>query len=90
MKWLHAQNYANLGISCHPTAAGQAGGFHPVFGAAAGWSVGCADVHPGPRPRGERHQNAVVVVDLVGVGGGQEKSTGMTVIFAGPYSAGVR
>ncbi|MEV4131714.1 SGNH/GDSL hydrolase family protein [Dactylosporangium sp. NPDC049742] len=35
-KWLHALNYANLGISYHPTAAGQSGGYYPVFRSAAG------------------------------------------------------
>ncbi|MFJ6196319.1 SGNH/GDSL hydrolase family protein [Micromonospora sp. NPDC092111] len=35
-KWLHALNYLNLGISYHPTAAGQAGGYYPVFRSAAG------------------------------------------------------
>ncbi|MGI5240589.1 SGNH/GDSL hydrolase family protein [Dactylosporangium sp. CA-139066] len=35
-KWLHALNYASLGVSYHPTAAGQAGGFYPVFRAVAG------------------------------------------------------
>ncbi|RZU77256.1 GDSL-like lipase/acylhydrolase family protein [Micromonospora kangleipakensis] len=35
-KWLHALNYTNLGISYHPTAAGQAGGYYPVFRGAAG------------------------------------------------------
>ncbi|GAA2635818.1 SGNH family lipase [Dactylosporangium fulvum] len=35
-KWLHALNYLNIGISYHPTAAGQAGGYYPVFRNAAG------------------------------------------------------
>ncbi|MBO4210539.1 SGNH/GDSL hydrolase family protein [Micromonospora echinofusca] len=35
-KWLHALNYLNLGISYHPTAAGQSGGYYPVFRSAAG------------------------------------------------------
>lgn len=35
-KWLHALNYANLGISYHPTAAGQSGGYYPVFRSTAG------------------------------------------------------
>ncbi|MBQ0897557.1 SGNH/GDSL hydrolase family protein [Micromonospora sp. U56] len=35
-KWLHALNYANIGISYHPTAAGQSGGYYPVFRSAAG------------------------------------------------------
>jgi lysophospholipase L1-like esterase len=35
-KWLHALNYANLGVSYHPTAAGQSGGYYPVFRSAAG------------------------------------------------------
>ncbi|MCI4061833.1 SGNH/GDSL hydrolase family protein [Micromonospora sp. R77] len=35
-KWLHALNYLNIGISYHPTAAGQSGGYYPVFRNAAG------------------------------------------------------
>jgi len=35
-KWLHALNYVNLTKSYHPTAAGQAGGYYPVFRSAAG------------------------------------------------------
>lgn len=35
-KWLHALNFANLGVSYHPTAAGQSGGYYPVFRTAAG------------------------------------------------------
>ncbi|MFI5484569.1 SGNH/GDSL hydrolase family protein [Micromonospora echinaurantiaca] len=35
-KWLHALNFANLGISYHPTAAGQSGGYYPVFRSVAG------------------------------------------------------
>ncbi|MEO3775638.1 SGNH/GDSL hydrolase family protein [Micromonospora sp. B11E3] len=35
-KWLHALNYLNIGISYHPTAAGQAGGYYPVFRSVAG------------------------------------------------------
>jgi lysophospholipase L1-like esterase len=35
-KWLHALNYGNLTVSYHPTAAGQAGGYYPVFRSAAG------------------------------------------------------
>ncbi|MFY1624177.1 SGNH/GDSL hydrolase family protein [Micromonospora sp. WMMD723] len=35
-KWLHALNFANLGVSYHPTAAGQSGGYYPVFRSAAG------------------------------------------------------
>lgn len=35
-KWLHALNYLNLTISYHPTAAGQSGGYYPVFRSAAG------------------------------------------------------
>ncbi|WP_446216105.1 hypothetical protein [Micromonospora sp. IBHARD004] len=31
-----ALNYTHLGISYHPTAAGQAGGYYPVFRGAAG------------------------------------------------------
>ncbi|MFG3702535.1 SGNH/GDSL hydrolase family protein [Micromonospora sp. NPDC047620] len=34
-KWLHALNYLNLGVSYHPTAAGQSGGYYPVFRNAA-------------------------------------------------------
>lgn len=34
-KWLHALNFADLGISYHPTAAGQSGGYLPVFTTAA-------------------------------------------------------
>ncbi|WP_426502041.1 SGNH/GDSL hydrolase family protein [Dactylosporangium sp. McL0621] len=35
-KWLHALNYVNLTVSYHPTAAGQSGGYYPVFRSAAG------------------------------------------------------
>ncbi|MEV0940626.1 SGNH/GDSL hydrolase family protein [Micromonospora wenchangensis] len=35
-KWLHALNFTNLGVSYHPTAAGQSGGYYPVFRTAAG------------------------------------------------------
>ncbi|WP_091613022.1 SGNH/GDSL hydrolase family protein [Micromonospora mirobrigensis] len=35
-KWLHALNYTNIGISYHPTAAGQSGGYYPVFRNTAG------------------------------------------------------
>lgn len=35
-KWLHALNYLNIGISYHPTAAGQSGGYYPVFRSVAG------------------------------------------------------
>ncbi|MET8906969.1 SGNH/GDSL hydrolase family protein [Micromonospora sp. NPDC004551] len=35
-KWLHALNYLNLTVSYHPTAAGQSGGYYPVFRSAAG------------------------------------------------------
>ncbi|KIR60836.1 SGNH/GDSL hydrolase family protein [Micromonospora haikouensis] len=35
-KWLHALNFASIGISYHPTAAGQSGGYYPVFRSAAG------------------------------------------------------
>ncbi|MFU8849917.1 SGNH/GDSL hydrolase family protein [Micromonospora sp. SL1-18] len=35
-KWLHALNYLNLNISYHPTAAGQSGGYYPVFRSVAG------------------------------------------------------
>ncbi|MEV0154635.1 SGNH/GDSL hydrolase family protein [Micromonospora sp. NPDC050686] len=35
-KWLHALNYTNIGISYHPTAAGQSGGYYPVFRSTAG------------------------------------------------------
>ena len=35
-KWLHALNILDLGVSYHPTAAGQAGGYYPVFRSAAG------------------------------------------------------
>jgi lysophospholipase L1-like esterase len=34
-KWLHALNFLDLGISYHPTAAGQSGGYLPVFSSAA-------------------------------------------------------
>jgi lysophospholipase L1-like esterase len=30
-KWLHALNFLNISISYHPTAAGQSGGYTPVF-----------------------------------------------------------
>lgn len=30
-KWLHALNFLNINISYHPTAAGQSGGYTPVF-----------------------------------------------------------
>ncbi|MEV4754714.1 SGNH/GDSL hydrolase family protein [Micromonospora sp. NPDC049559] len=35
-KWLHALNFAELGVSYHPFAAGHSGGYYPVFRAAAG------------------------------------------------------
>ncbi|MFI5907480.1 SGNH/GDSL hydrolase family protein [Dactylosporangium sp. NPDC051541] len=35
-KWLHALNFLTLNVSYHPTAAGQSGGYYPVFRAAAG------------------------------------------------------
>ncbi|MEH1163947.1 SGNH/GDSL hydrolase family protein [Micromonospora sp. CPCC 205539] len=35
-KWLHALNIASLSVSYHPTAAGQSGGYYPVFRSAAG------------------------------------------------------
>jgi lysophospholipase L1-like esterase len=35
-KWLHALNFANIGISYHPMATGHAGGYYPVFNAVAG------------------------------------------------------
>nr|BFE58926.1 SGNH family lipase [Dactylosporangium thailandense] len=35
-KWLHALNYVNLTVSYHPTAAGQSGGYYPVFRSTAG------------------------------------------------------
>ncbi|WFE41486.1 SGNH/GDSL hydrolase family protein [Micromonospora sp. WMMD998] len=35
-KWLHALNVLNLTVSYHPTAAGQSGGYYPVFRSAAG------------------------------------------------------
>ncbi|MFF5179775.1 SGNH/GDSL hydrolase family protein [Micromonospora sp. NPDC000316] len=35
-KWLHALNFANIGVSYHPTAAGQSGGYYPVFRSVAG------------------------------------------------------
>ncbi|WP_433385370.1 SGNH/GDSL hydrolase family protein [Micromonospora sp. KLBMP9576] len=34
-KWLHALNFATIGVSYHPTAAGQSGGYYPVFRSAA-------------------------------------------------------
>jgi lysophospholipase L1-like esterase len=34
--WLHSLNYLDLGVSYHPTAAGQSGGYLPVFTTAAG------------------------------------------------------
>lgn len=34
-KWLHALNFASLGISYHPMATGQSGGYYPVFRTAA-------------------------------------------------------
>lgn len=33
--WLHSVDWLNLGDSYHPTASGQAGGYYPVFSAAA-------------------------------------------------------
>ncbi|MGV9880365.1 SGNH/GDSL hydrolase family protein [Streptomyces sp. NPDC003006] len=33
--WLHSLNWANIGESYHPTAAGQSGGYLPVFTSAA-------------------------------------------------------
>jgi lysophospholipase L1-like esterase len=35
-KWLHALNFASISESYHPTAAGQSGGYYPVFRGAAG------------------------------------------------------
>ncbi|MEV0397275.1 SGNH/GDSL hydrolase family protein [Polymorphospora rubra] len=34
-KWLHAVNFADIGVSYHPTANGQSGGYLPVFRSAA-------------------------------------------------------
>jgi hypothetical protein len=34
--WLHAVNIFDTGESYHPTAAGQSGGYFPVFSAGAG------------------------------------------------------
>ena len=34
--WLHSVDWFDLGESYHPTAAGQAGGYYPVFNSAAG------------------------------------------------------
>jgi hypothetical protein len=34
--WLHSVNVLDIDESYHPTAAGQAGGYLPVFTAAAG------------------------------------------------------
>ncbi|CAM5739453.1 Lipase 1 OS=Streptomyces microflavus OX=1919 GN=Smic_13790 PE=4 SV=1 [Streptomyces microflavus] len=33
--WLHSVNWLNIGESYHPTAAGQSGGYLPVFNSAA-------------------------------------------------------
>ncbi|WDZ84383.1 SGNH/GDSL hydrolase family protein [Micromonospora cathayae] len=35
-KWLHALNVLDIGVSYHPTAAGQSGGYYPVFRSVAG------------------------------------------------------
>ncbi|MEU4567198.1 SGNH/GDSL hydrolase family protein [Micromonospora sp. NPDC023956] len=35
-KWLHALNVLDIGVSYHPTAAGQSGGNYPVFRSVAG------------------------------------------------------
>ena len=35
-KWLHALNFTDITESYHPTAAGQSGGYYPVFNSAAG------------------------------------------------------
>ncbi|OZV84808.1 lipase [Micromonospora echinospora] len=35
-KWLHALNILDIGVSYHPTAAGQSGGNYPVFRSVAG------------------------------------------------------
>jgi hypothetical protein len=35
-KWLHALNYLSIGVSYHLTAAGQSGGYYPVFRSAVG------------------------------------------------------
>jgi len=35
-KWLHALNFFDITESYHPTAAGQSGGYYPVFNSAAG------------------------------------------------------
>ena len=29
--WLHSVDWFDLGVSYHPTAAGQSGGYYPVF-----------------------------------------------------------
>jgi hypothetical protein len=34
--WMHTIDWTSLGQSFHPTAEGQAGGYYPVFSAAAG------------------------------------------------------
>ena len=34
--WLHSVDLLNLGVSYHPTAAGQSGGYYPAFSASAG------------------------------------------------------
>ena len=34
--WLHSVDWFDLSESYHPTAAGQADGYYPVFSAAAG------------------------------------------------------
>jgi lysophospholipase L1-like esterase len=34
--WLHSLNYLDLGVSYHPTAAGQSGGYLPAFTSTAG------------------------------------------------------
>ncbi|HEX2903343.1 MAG TPA: SGNH/GDSL hydrolase family protein [Jatrophihabitans sp.] len=35
-KWLHSLNFTDITESYHPTAAGQSGGYYPVFNSAAG------------------------------------------------------
>jgi hypothetical protein len=34
--WLHSVNFLDVSESYHPTAAGQSGGYYPVFSAVAG------------------------------------------------------
>jgi lysophospholipase L1-like esterase len=46
--WLHAVNIFDIAESYHPTAAGQSGGYLPVFSANARWPVRAGTARAGP------------------------------------------